>query len=414
MTYREGQIFCGANGSSGVGGINTVWAFINTIGGDMINTGWVQVTTQNTVGNAMANAITAPNGTIDGNSVVYNVYQSPGSNNQIGNTWYVALGADCNTNTRLVIVGPFMTWNLNGKNLAANFIPANAAGGMTSNDAANGISWNSSALGGNTLPTLGGGQSTVGGGSGFCNIMYLSTQTVNVSSIFSNTPNTLGTAYYYSVTIDRLIMGLGNLTPGSVTTTSGGLMSGQGSFANAVTWYIGTYDTTLPSYIMPNPLVMFNVYCTQTGLQYGPAYGPSGQGGTSGVLMSTYGGNQSVQGAVSHYGFTVASYQFSYTLGGSSPFPGDINAGGPYANIPQRLGIYSNQISDAQLGGFLGWFKDLYASSQYIVGLGRGDRAILWYDGIQYPMVFIGNAGASIVGPAGYSITYQYPWLLQK
>lgn len=406
MTYRQGQIFCGPNGSNGAGGINVVWAFINTIGADMVNTGWVKVTSQNVIGNCMSNAITAPNGTIGPNSTVYNVYQSPGKNNSIGNTFYLALGTDVQTNTRLVVCGPFMTWNTNpvGGNLAQNYIPGNSNvsfSGATS-VAANGFCINTSAFGGNVLSTLEESYNV--------NVMYMATLggIGRPGGPFSNTPNTMGTGYYYSVTIDRVILSVANLTPGCVQGYPQQTYVGQPANRVAPVWYFGVYDTVLPAYINPNPLIAMNVYSVQN--IYKP--GGTGESGGGGIVFECHAG----AGGGTMWSPIVSNglWGLPYTVGGNGQL-GDVDAGGPLAITPGRVLLYCRGSGGFQIGGVLGFFKDLYWFGVNAPTFsGRGDTGAMVLDGITYGLTNIGDGISTFITAGGYQQACYGPWLLQR
>ena len=197
MTYRTGTI---ANT------LPTYNLIISVLQQDMLNVGWKLWSTNN--GNVVAN------------QYMWRVYKSPGSgsangNNSIGTDWFMGLGWDIASNGNLIMT--IMESYENVTNTIQNYCP-NTAPTPIANGACNA---NPTAL-----PNITGS-----------NAMYLAT---NTQSALSQS----NTVYYYSVTIDRLIL-----------CTSNG--SGVANFG--VSMYGGMYDSFMANTLDTMPIVLFNL-----------------------------------------------------------------------------------------------------------------------------------------------------------
>ena len=78
---------------------------------DMINVGWVKVSTN-----------VATNSGNNSNNIIWNVYKSPGTNNQIGKDWYAGFGWDNASNANLFAT-IFEGWTGGSTNTCTGYMP---------------------------------------------------------------------------------------------------------------------------------------------------------------------------------------------------------------------------------------------------------------------------------------------------
>lgn len=186
MTWRTGNV---ANTLPSPNLINSV------IAPDMVNTGWVQVSTN-----------------VAANNYLWNVYKSPGANNSLGNDWYLAFGWDTASNCNLFIT-IMENWD-NTLNVARNYVPNTSSIFPQPNGVCN--------VNPSVLPNI----ST-------SNIGYIGTGmslTQGGNTALSTSANNI---YFQSITIDRVI----------VATSNGANATGSNTFNVGITAYAGMYDS---------------------------------------------------------------------------------------------------------------------------------------------------------------------------
>ena len=355
---------------------NGILTFIQTLESDMTNAGWV-FASQNVASNFTANAANNTTNT----QILIDVLKSPSGNNTIGNDWFVAIARDSATNTQL-IMSMFAGFNA-ASNQAWNYYLPNSSG-TTCVPAANGFNLNSTPTQLYLTSATVGAVGSVIANAGNARIMALNT---------ANMPTTAnGFNYYYSVTIDRLILCVAN-----------GVASQTNLNANGVAWYVGTYDSFMPLSIDPYPLAFANLAAAATGsgaITNIQAFGLTAPYFTaSNVAPAGFAANG---GIIAQYVWNNCSAINDFYLGSGA------NGGGSTTYLARMCvhgrdgGSYSGGVNQ----GLRGLFKDLVASP---LVSNRGDTVFWTFNNAQVNATYIGNNGGNFNG----SIVCYGPFILQ-
>lgn len=355
MTFR-------ANNITANGGMNT---FLTLIESDMINAGWVSVTSK-VAANFTANA----GNTTTNTQILMDVLKSPGTNNAIAADWFVYLGTDLATNGSLYVS---MSQAFNAAtNLITNYILCNVTA-TTTLPYANGFCSNANttnAYFSNT--TVGTGTQTANGSN--ARVLCLN------STYMANTANSNGFNYYYSVTIDRLIMAVANVN----------------TLNTGPCFYLGTYDSFMPLTIDAYPIVMANLAALVL---------PSNINGLSGGAPNepVFIAQSIVPAGDAGNFFFKTQFSWNNLVGGVTA---DSYLGGnqPFARLP-IMGTGGNAQNTPS--GFRGLFRDCMVTP---LPSGRGDLAFWTFNGTQYNATCFG-AGTAIYN-SGIATSYG-PYVLQ-
>ena len=354
---------------------NPMITFLQTIEADMLNVGWVLVTA-NASGNFNANAA---NSTGTGNTntqILIDVLKSPSGNNSIANDWFMALGRDLQTNTTLY-VSMFAGYNSVSQQAWNYYLPNTTAATMT--PAANGFNLNATPTGlyftSSTVSVAGAVSSNASNARIFA---FSTTSLANavVATAGQNVTNSNGFIYYYSVTIDRVIMAMANV---------------QSLNSSGSAFYVGMYDSFMPTTVDPYPLMMANIASAQF-----QSSGITILGGVSLTEPYFAASNTPVAGASGNWGL-LCTFAFTNHILGDG-YLGDSQT---FARIPVS-GRGNQTIGAGAASGYRGLLKDCMGST-YVAG--RGDVLSWVFSNTQYNATMIGGTStyqtslSSLYGP---------------
>lgn len=327
----------------------------NSLEPDMINVGWVLVSS-----NIAANAANAAS------SYQWDVLRSGNSVNQIGKDWFIGLGWDTASNANIAVT-LFEQWNGSG------------SGGGT-------------AVGSNTClgyPPNFTQTSSLPQANAWCNVNPTTiaftpgSNCQGMTSFSTFGISTLNFTYSHSVTIDRIIF----------------MTSNQASINSGPAYYVGTYDSFMSPIQDPYPLLAhnFNVQYTTYGYTVGQLVGSPTNSSNSIIGMSTR-----EPGLIPAIGTT------NFTAG----ICGQINFNMACAISGNQVEYYSNKYLFSKglvqgrtfsgainsFPGVRGTIKDVYLVP---VNANRGDTTTITINGNTYTAAFLTNNGPL----SGYNVT---------
>lgn len=304
---------------------------------DMINVGWVKVSSNITVNTANTT-----------NAWAWDVLKSPAANNQIGKDWYLAFGVDIASNANLALT-IFELWNIAGSNQATGYPP-----GMVI-----------SATGTASLPPQ--------APNAWCNVNSsvlpyapASNCGVIIAGVNATNTNAFSTflyTYSHSVTIDRVI----TMSSNAATVNSGHA------------FYAGTYDSFM------NPLQDVMPICAINWTTVVNSYQPSNAPGQSGVFANNVVGMATREPELIATGNT---YNWVITSCGGLNFPPVWSSSTPHTDYYANKYTFSRGMISGMGGGLRGLLKDVYVTNAVN---NRGDTSPITINGVTYTTVFVGS-----------------------
>lgn len=330
MTYR----------ASSVVAANCVYYAVQNLESDMTNVGWVNIVTGN-VQNA------GPSNT----QAIWDWWQSPGTNNAIGQNWYIGIGRDAASQTNIYFTIAATMINSSASNtVVAGFPPVSSS--MPAANSAN---------------TLASGQN-----ANTCNNSG-NVFTLGYTASLPTTGN--GMLFTYSILIDRLIINVAN---GS-------------TLSNSTCFYVGTYDSFMPLSVDPYPLICANVggiTPSDIGLQYGMSL--SEPANTTTVTDNFY----------------VGQVTWNPMCQSADPY-----LGGGGTN-PPRYPVSRIAVGGRSWGG-RGLLRDVLITSVLSTAPQRGDTLTFTFNGTVYTYTYLGTSVETLtfLDFGGSSSTGYSPWV---
>jgi hypothetical protein len=345
MTYRTGNVANIAPASN---------LIIKIVEPDMINAGWVKVST-----NVVAN------------QYIWNVYKSPGTNNYITRDWYLSLGWDNASNCN-VLCTIFENWN-STTNTALGYPPNAVSGLVTTPIAGNANVHGTFSLNPSVLPNVTGS-----------NIQYIATGVAGINAVGTTAMSTTANNIYFNnINIDRVILASQN--------ANNQMQNGQSVFGYS--FYAGTYD----SFQYPKaPDIMPICMCP---------LGVITAGGTPTLPVAA---NNLVTYPVM-YTREIGNFVSPF----NSNFQGFYNYAYTLQNITNQVEQYSNQFMVARctisgrfnnpsavIGTMRGLLRDVYFCENIVLTATRGDLMNFVMNGNVVNTVSL-TTGSSVIAAVG-------------